>query len=128
MATVNAADFNNLSTRYNNVKNSVKFPDSTGLALGSTATVTKGAKILKVSPTELRRAINVMESKFSNNCNCLTNPNCCQSCQTQTQCSYTCQSLSCQTQTCQGQSCQSQTQCSCEKCVRCQRYDCGNSH
>ena len=129
MGIVTASDFNNLGTRYNNVKNSISFPDTTGLPLGSTATVTKGQKIQNVSIVELRRAINVMESKYSNNCNCFTNPNCCQTCQTSTCQSATCQSLSCQTTTCQGATCQSQTQCGCEACEKCESvYNCGNSH
>lgn len=52
----------------------------------------------KVTLDNLRTYINQLESKFSNNCNCLTNPNCCQTCQAncgcQTQC--TCQTNSCQ--------------------------------
>lgn len=129
MSIVTASDFNSLGTRYNNVKKSISFPDTTELYLDSIATVTKGQKIQKVSIVELRRAINAMETKYSNNCNCPTNPNCCQTCQTSTCQTETCQTLSCQTTTCQAETCQSQSQCSCQRCYTCKSVQsCGNSH
>lgn len=70
--------------------------------------------------TQLKSVILDMETRFSNNCNCLTNTNCCQTCQ-----STTCQSSTCQScQTCQTQTCQSQC-----KTVNCCQTNCGsNSH
>lgn len=126
---VTASEFNTFATRYNTVKGSVTFPDSSGLDLGVVATVTQGQVCRKASLSELRRAVNAMETKFSNNCNCLSNPDCCQSCQTSTCQSQTCQSQSCQTATCQSQTCQSDACQTCKRCEHCQYvYNCGNSH
>lgn len=61
---------------------------------------------------QLKSVILAMETKFSNNCNCLTNPDCCQTCQSTTCQSSTCQTCqSCQTTTCQSSTCQSQCKC-----------------
>jgi hypothetical protein len=54
---VTASEFNTFATRYNTVKGSVTFPDSSGLDLGAVATVTQGQVCRKASLSELRRAV-----------------------------------------------------------------------
>jgi len=72
--------------------------------------------------TQLKSVILDMETKFSNNCNCLTNPDCCQTCQ-----STSCQSSTCQTcQSCQTTTCQSQ--CFVIPNCTCQSNCASNSH
>ena len=81
--------------RHNAVKTGVALPSGQTVppnVAPETKPVPVAAKI-----TELQSAINAMESLFSGNCDCLTNTNCCQTCQG-------CQSATCQS--CQG--CQSQ--------------------
>ena len=72
----------------------------------NTAIAITTGPIKSISMNNLRDAVNLLESQFSNNCCQSANSNCCQTCQ-----SVTCQSTSCQScqvcQTCQG----CQTQC-----------------
>lgn len=71
----------------------------------------------KITLESLQTCVRDLESRFSNNCNCLVNTDCCQTCQTQT-----CQSTYCQSSTCQScqsskcQSCQRRPNCNCSDC------------
>ncbi|EGJ51811.1 hypothetical protein Desaf_3530 [Desulfocurvibacter africanus subsp. africanus str. Walvis Bay] len=63
----------------------------------------------RVNLEQLKAAVHWLEGKFSGNCDCLSNPDCCQTCQT-----ITCQSQASQ---CTCQSCQAcQAQCSSTNC------------
>ena len=63
--------------------------------------VAKSEVIKRSDFQKLADSINVLESKFSNNCNCMQNTNKCQSCQSMTQSCQACQS------------CQGLTNCNC---------------
>lgn len=81
-------------------------PDTSGL---------QGSLAKKATLASLQACVKSLESAFSNNCNCLVNTDCCQTCQT-----AACQSTYCQSAYCQ--SCQSQTCQSCQK--NCSSSDC----
>ena len=91
------------------IKNSVTFSDAytSTPSNGSVATVLPK----KISLDELRTYVNQLETRFTNNCDCMTNTDCCQTCQTTT-CQGQC---TCQTTICQVcQSCQTlRAQCNC---------------
>lgn len=85
---------------------------------GQTLPTVDNTSLTKSLPTQttlrsLQSCVNTMEQRFSNNCDCLSNPNCCQTCQGSA--CQSCQSAGCQScqgcQYCQGcQSCQVQCQ------------------
>ena len=100
------ADVSGLAGTYDAIVGAVAFPDG----------------VKKVSLASLQACVRNLEAKFSGNCNCFTNTNCCQTCQT-----TTCQSTYCQSQYCQAcqsticQSCQSQCyNCNCS--TDCERH------
>lgn len=93
MAKILSSDINNLNSTIKSVASSAKKTDLTN----SLSNVSTNQPIKKISIENLRKAINNLESSFSNNCCQSVNNNCCQSCQ-----SSKCQS-------CQG--CQSQCNC-----------------
>lgn len=108
----NRAEVAALVGTYDAVKAAVTFtdgeppvPDASGLA---------SAVVRKVTLASLQECVKNLESRFSGNCDCLVNEDCCQTCQT-----TTCQSQYCQSQYCQScqssvcQSCQQQCQCQC---------------
>lgn len=115
MGVIKKSDLSGCTDRYNVLKASVTFPTET--TAPSVNTSTQDAKIPdKVTLASLQTCIHSMESLFSNNCNCLVNTDCCQ----------TCQSASCQTSSCQSQYCQSCQGCqTCQGCQSCQaQCDC----
>lgn len=101
------ADVSGLAGTYDAIVGAVAFPDGVGAALDKSSLNSRLVK--KVSLASLQACVRNLEAKFSGNCNCFTNTNCCQTCQT-----TTCQSTYCQSQYCQAcqsticQSCQSQ--------------------
>lgn len=110
---ITAALLNELKTNYKSEEGLVTFSPAYSATVntvtaGQTLSSTFSARIL-----ELRSAINTIESKMSNNCNC---NNCCQ-----TQCTQ------CGCQTCQGcQSCQSECGCqACQSVGQCTEGNCG---
>lgn len=112
------ADVKALTDIYDRVAGAVTFPDGVGAGPDKSGLDSPLPK--KVTLASLQECVKNLEAKFSGNCNCLTNSNCCQTCQT-----TTCQSLYCQSQYCQ--SCQSQYCQSCQSCQRNCNRDC-HSH
>ena len=95
-----------------------KYPVNTDLVLSDDASTFDFPRQKTIE--ELRRGLNILESKFSNNCNCLENLDCCQSECGITECSQSNCTVSCQ-------SCQAcQTQCRCQSCQKCQTSQCSN--
>jgi len=92
---IKVKDISELQTDYTTVQNGVTFSP----AYNATITAASGNAKSSIL-TQLRAAINGIESKFNNNCNC---SNCCQTCQ------------SCQA--CQTQSQCSQCACNCTDCA-----------
>ena len=117
MATIKASDLNSNNTAVYTIGSKSQLLSSlSGNNLDTLGKndVSVGDEIVPVELDNLQKAINILESKFSNNC-CQSNCNSfstissCQVCQTQTSV--------CQTQTCQ--SCQG-----CQSCQRCQSASC----
>ena len=108
------ADVSGLAGTYDAIVGAVAFPDGVGAALDKSSLNSRLVK--KVSLASLQACVRNLEAKFSGNCNCFTNTNCCQTCQT-----TTCQSTYCQSQYCQA--CQSTI---CQSCQS-QCYDCNCS-
>lgn len=103
MKIINRSDINTLVNLEKTIKSKVEFTTE----YTHTSTQQDGDFPQKITIENLKKCINELEQKFSNNCNCLTNPNCCQGCQ-----SAQCQSYSCQKVICQ--SCQANPpNCSC---------------
>ncbi len=108
------ADVSGLAGTYDAIVGAVAFPDGVGAAIDKSSLNSRLVK--KVSLASLQACVRNLEAKFSGNCNCFTNTNCCQTCQT-----TTCQSTYCQSQYCQA--CQSTL---CQSCQS-QCYDCNCS-
>ncbi len=108
----NKADVAGLTAGYDAIAASVTFADGVPAVDKSGL---EGALAKKVTLASLQECVKSLESKFSGNCNCLVNTDCCQSCQT-----TTCQSTYCQSQYCQ--SCQSSA---CQSCQRSGIFNCG---
>lgn len=105
---ITKANITSLIGQYNKIRKYVKFK----VGYEHDVVFDTTAKQPKKIPIEvLKLCVNELEGKFSGNCNCLVNNDCCQGCQR-------CQSQSCQT--CQGcqtcQRCQSQCNCNCNCC------------
>ena len=96
MGIIKSTDINNLNSTVKSIATTAKKTDLTN----SLSNVSANQPIKKISIENLRKAINNLESSFSNNCCQSVNKNCCQ----------TCQSSKCQT----CQSCQSQCNCNCD--------------
>jgi hypothetical protein len=96
---IKKAHIQELINCFENIKVNTKFNPAITVSPRNDSVASNAPK--KVSLEDLRTYINQVETKFTNNCNCLVNENCCQTCQ-----STTCQSQSCQTSACQ--TCQSQ--------------------
>lgn len=96
MGLIQSSDINNLNSSVKSIATTAKKTNLTS----SITNVATGQPIKKISIENLRKAINNLESSFSNNCCQSVNNNCCQ----------TCQSSKCQT----CQSCQSQCNCNCD--------------
>lgn len=109
--TTKKADISGLAGTYDAIVGAVVFPGGVGATLDKSSLNSKLVK--KVSLVSLQACVRNLESKFSGNCNCLSNPNCCQTCQT-----TTCQSTYCQSQYCQ--SCQTSHCQACQSCQKCQ--------
>lgn len=105
MTYIRKEDLNECAKRHNTVKAGITLPSGQTVppdVAQETGKVPVAAKI-----TELQSAINAMESLFSGNCDCLSNTNCCQTCQG-------CQSSKCQScQGCQTQ-CKPKPNCNCD--------------
>lgn len=114
---IKRADVAELVSSYNTIRTSVTFEQGTA---GGTGTMTVNVANLnnpipeKVTLESLKSCITDLFTKFSGNCNCATNTDCNQTCQTttcQTQCTVTGNQAQCgtpanqgcQTTTCQGQ-------------------------
>ncbi len=108
----NKADVSGLTSAYDGIVASVTFADGVPAVDKSGL---EGSLVKKVTLASLQECVKNLESKFSGNCNCLVNTDCCQSCQT-----TTCQSTYCQSQYCQ--SCQSSA---CQSCQRSGSSNCG---
>lgn len=134
MSTVTKADLTTCAERYAAITRAVTLPAGTAFAAVDTSSTTKAVPTT-VTLRSLQSAIRAMETLFSGNCNCLTNTNCCQRCES-TRCQssrcQSCQSTTCQSvnQTCQSvnetcQSCQKSVCQSCQTaaCQSCQRED-----
>lgn len=120
--TTKKANVSALTGTYESIVGAVTFPGGVGAALDKSSLNSKLVK--KVTLASLQACVRNLESKFSGNCNCLTNTNCCQTCQ-----STSCQSTYCQSEYCQA--CQS-TKCqqcqSCQTCqTTCQSSSCGGA-
>lgn len=110
--TVKRSDLNSQVTLYNTIRKAVTFTHGAAGGTGTQApnTASLGNTTLnKATLTSLQACINNLETKFSQNCDCLTNPDCCQTCQ-ETTCQE-CQKNTCQS--CQSVSCQSNCVCDC---------------
>ena len=94
------------------IKGDVTFTDPYTATPSSASVTTSVPK--KLSLDDLRIYVNQLETRFSSNCNCLTNTDCCQTCQTTT-CQDQC---TCQTTTCQ----------TCQACQLCQHHISTHSH
>ena len=94
---VHKVDFDELRTTYKSIEGSVSFTTAVNYTFtNGTTTTDKGPHVLEMS--DLRTAINNLQSLFSNNC---CQSNCCQTCQTSS-----CQTTSCQScQSCQSNCC-----------------------
>lgn|SRR5574344_194383 len=157
MAHIQKASLESIVNQYLNIVNSVKIYDRTYSGTLPADYNKYWFKNVSFSDTDkipymitiknLQECINFVENGFSYNCNCTTNSNCCQSCQTQCSSATGCQScqfISCQSNTCQSQDCQT-TKCqspsttqqcqscesgpscqamSCQKCQVCQKISC----
>jgi hypothetical protein len=100
MAAINKADVQEIVAQYDDTKSSVIFSD---YAPPTIADIGMEKYPKKIRLADLKSAVAALETKFSNNCNCLENTDCCQTCQS-------CQGTTCQS--CQGSACQScQSQC-----------------
>ena len=99
MATIQATDINNLNATVYSLGTKSKFDTNlpSNLQTETGNNVEKETKITNVNIVELRKAITILEQKFSNNC--------CQS-----QCHTYSTISSCQVEVCQG----------CEKCQSCE--------
>lgn len=115
--TTKKADVSGLAGTYESIIGAVSFPGGIGATLDKSSLNSRLVK--RVTLNSLQACVHNLESKFSSNCNCFVNNNCCQSCQT-----TTCQSTYCQSQYCQScqsskcqtcQECQSQCNCSCKQ-------------
>lgn len=122
---IKKAHINELFTALTSIKSAVKFTT----AYNPTLTMADTSRTSVTDITNLRSAINGYETRFSGNCDCLQNTDCCQSCQKQdcqSQCTSVCQSQC--TTSCQScQSCQSQcnkTGTGCQSCQSCQSNSC----
>lgn len=120
-----------LMTALTNIKTVVTFPTAYNPTLSESNTTFPNITDIG----RIRTAINGFESRFSGNCDCLENTDCCQTCQTTTcQSCQTTKCQSCQSTTCQSQSCQScqtttcqTTTCqttTCQACQSCQSNSC----
>lgn len=72
---------------------------------------------------KIKDAINSLEKKWSSNCNCGTNPNCCQTnqgCQTSSCQAQSCQTAACQVAVCQSVGCQTNQSNQTNQSLRCQ--------
>lgn len=116
--TVKRAHVKDLTDAYDAVVEAVRFPDGVKPRPDTSALASRLVK--KVTLASLRDCVRQMENRFSNNCNCLVNTNCCQTCQ-----AVTCQSVYCQSQYCQ--SCQSAVCQSCQSCQSSGNCDCNVS-
>lgn len=115
---VKRADVSALITTYNTIRTSVTFTHG---AAGGTGTLTVNVANLnspipeKVTLTSLKAGIDDLFAKFSLNCNCKTNTDCNQTCQSSTcqnQCTPTGNQAQCNAQSNQGcQTTTCQTQC-----------------
>ena len=114
MAHINKADMSGCVNRTEAVRSAVTFPAGTAVPDVSTASL-EAARPDTNTLVSLQACINKLEELFSGNCNCLTNTNCCQTCQStgcQSQYCQACQA--CQTcQVCQGQCVQCNCNCNC---------------
>ena len=124
MAILQASDINNLNTTISEYGELSKYSSSlTSVNLhNSTANnVVAGTIVVPINLENLKKAINILEQKFSLNC-CQSqchNYSTISSCQVCQSTNTVCQSSTCQScqgcQTCQGcQSCQSQCRCNCD--------------
>lgn len=112
-------------SEYKRVESAVTFNPAVN-TLFTDAITANTIKVRKIHMDELRSAINNLESKFSNNCNCLSPSNCCQT--APAQCTQSCQTTPAQCTLSQcSQTCQSQCincNCDCNCCGDC--GDCGD--
>ena len=70
------ADVSGLAGTYDAIVGAVAFPDGVGAALDKSSLNSRLVK--KVSLASLQACVRNLEAKFSGNCNCFTNTNCCQ--------------------------------------------------
>ena len=86
----------------------------------SIGTINTTGKILDDNISSLQKAVNALETSFSNNC---AKSQCSDKCET---CQDTCTCQSCQSSKCQ--SCQSQCDCNCNCNCDCWDCDCGDDY
>lgn len=133
MAIIKASDLNANNTAVYTIGSKAQILSSLANnnldALGKND-VSVGDEIVPIEMDNLQKAINILESKFSNNCcqsdcNTFSTISSCQVCQTQTSVcqSQKCQSCQrcqtcqgCQTMSCQSTSCQSNCHSNCSNC------------
>lgn len=110
--TVKKSDLQTQVDTYNTIRTSVTFTHGaaggTGTEEADAASLASDA-VTKVTLASLQECINALEAKFSGNCDCLENLDCCQTCQ-ETTCQE-CQKTLCQS--CQSTSCQTNCVCDC---------------
>lgn len=108
---ITAALLNELRTNYKTPETAVAFSPAYSATVNVSAVGESIPDVFGARITQLRSAINTLESKMSVNCNC---NNCCQTCQACQGC-QSCQA--CQTSSQCSTTCQSHAQCTVKNCV-----------
>lgn len=94
VTNVRKVHIDDMRSEYKRIESSVTFVPGINVSFTDSTLTAGSSPIRKVHIDDLRAAINNLETKFSNNCNCLNPANCCQT--TPAQCGLSQCSLSCQ--------------------------------
>jgi hypothetical protein len=101
------ADVNEMISALTTIASSVKFSPAYNPTYSNVGNTPR-----EVTIDELQTIVNNFEKKFSNNCNCLTNTDCNQTCQNVVQCTISqCTNQSYYNQSSGNQTCQSTSDC-----------------